>query len=75
MRLSIAFSCICWAMARISSGLAVEVMTNSTGKSPPPGSGGGVIDISRTPGIAAQLLLHLGQYLLHRALALASRVL
>ena len=32
-------------------GSAAEAMTKSTGKSPPPGSGGGVSGIARMPGI------------------------
>ena len=32
-------------------GSAVEAMTKSTGKSPPPGSGGGVSGMTRMPGI------------------------
>ncbi len=33
------------------SGSAVDAMTKSTGKSPPPGSGGGTVEITRIPGI------------------------
>ena len=33
------------------SGSAVDETTKSTGKSPPPGSGGGTVEITRMPGI------------------------
>ena len=33
------------------SGSAVDATTKSTGKSPPPGSAGGMSEITRTPGI------------------------
>src|SRR5258706_13243436 len=32
-------------------GSAVDAMTKSTGKSPPPGSGGGTVEITRIPGL------------------------
>ena len=35
-----------------SRGSAVEAITNSSGNCPPPGSGGGVVAMTRTPGIA-----------------------
>ena len=33
----------------------MDAITKSTGKSPPPGSGAGVMGITRTPGISASL--------------------
>ncbi len=45
-----------WLAISISrSGSAVEAITNSTGKSPPPGSEGGMSGMIRTPGICASL--------------------
>ena len=42
-----------FAISTSRSGSAVEAITKSTGKSPPPGSGCGVIGITRTPAILA----------------------
>ena len=47
-----AICCNCCANCKICSGSAVEDKTNSTGKSPPPGSEGGVTMNSRMPGTA-----------------------
>ena len=44
--------CTSWfANATSCSGSAVEAMTKSTGKLPPPGSEGGTSEMTRTPGI------------------------
>ena len=40
----------CCAISASRSGLPGEAITRSTGKSPPPGSGGGVSGIARMPG-------------------------
>ena len=42
-----------FATSTSCSGSAVDAITRSTGKSPPPGSGAGVMGITRTPGISA----------------------
>ena len=44
-----ALSLICSAYSNISSGSAVDALTNSTGKSLPPGRAGGVTGITVTP--------------------------
>ena len=41
----------CLANASSCLGSIAEVITNSTGKFPPPGSGGGVNGMTRMPGI------------------------
>ena len=46
-----AFPTSCFAIASSCCGSAAEAITKSTGKSPPPGSGGGVSGIVRMPGI------------------------
>ena len=53
MPLLAAFSCSCSAKPRISAVSAVEAMTNSTGKLPPPGSAGGRMGKVWMPGMAA----------------------
>jgi len=50
--LSAAFCCSCLANSRISLSSAVEAMTNSTGKVPPPGSAGGSTANASIPGMA-----------------------
>ena len=49
--LAAAFCWSCLAKSRISDSSAVEAMTNSTGKVPPPGSAGGSTAKVSTPGI------------------------
>ncbi len=46
-----AFCTILFANSTSCCGSAVEAITKSTGKSPPPGSAGGTIEMTRTPGI------------------------
>ena len=46
-----AFSTSCLANSTSCCGSADDAITKSTGKSPPPGSGGGVCGITRMPGI------------------------
>jgi hypothetical protein len=46
-----AFCTSCSANSRSRSGSAADAITKSTGKSPPPGSAGGVSGITRMPGI------------------------
>ena len=48
-----AFSWSCFAKLRISAESAVEAITNSTGKFPPPGSAGGRMGKVWIPGMAA----------------------
>jgi hypothetical protein len=50
-----AFPTSCFANSASCCGSAVEAITKSTGKSPPPGSGAGVIGITRMPGISDSL--------------------
>ena len=47
-----AFRTSWFATATSWAGSAVEATTKSTGKSPAPGSGGGTIGITRTPGMS-----------------------
>ena len=51
--LSLAFATSSRASSSSCRGSAAEAITRSTGKSPPPGSGGGVVGIARMPGIFA----------------------
>ncbi len=45
-----------WPANSVScGGSAVEAITKSTGKSPPPGRGAGVMGMTRTPGIVESL--------------------
>ena len=46
-----AFCTIRFANSTSCWGSAVEAITKSTGKSPPPGSAGGIMEMTRTPGI------------------------
>ena len=55
MPLANAFCTSWFANSTSCSGSAVEAMTKSTGKLPPPGSGGGVSAMTRMPGIFESL--------------------
>ena len=50
-----AFPTSWFAISRSCCGSAVEAITKSTGKSPAPGRGAGVMGMTRTPGISASL--------------------
>ena len=53
--LAVAFSCNWRAKSRMTWGSAVEAMTNSTGKFPPPGKAGGTTAKRLIPGMVASL--------------------
>ena len=68
-----AFATSLFAISTSCSGSAVEAITRSTGKSPPPGSGCGVSGITRTPGICESLPADLHQQLLRSSSSARSR--